>query len=123
MKDDTAQGKRIISVGKDSNLLSLRHAVLEIAGYEVWSTTNLSLALAFIRNKRCGILLLCHSLPEDSRKSLIKTFRTWCPRSRVIGVVPKAAAAKVEGVEEVVFDSERAEGLLNAITSEPDKAA
>src|SRR5437762_12889201 len=75
MRRVRSQDRRVISVGRDSNLLSLRHALLELGGYEVWSTTNLSLASSFIRHQRCEILLLCYSLRDDWRKTLIRIFR------------------------------------------------
>jgi hypothetical protein len=41
-----SQGMLVVSIGTDSNLLALRHAVLELAGFEVSSTTSMPLAQA-----------------------------------------------------------------------------
>src|SRR5881398_2334417 len=90
MRHVRSQDRRVSSVGRDSNLLSLRHAILELGGYEVWSTTNLSLASSFIRHQRCEILLLCYSLRDDWRKTLIRIFRESCPRGRIVGVMKRA---------------------------------
>jgi hypothetical protein len=107
--------RRVISVGGDSNLLSIRHAILELGGYEVWSTTNLSLASSFIRHERCGVLLLCYSLRDNWRKTLIKLFRESCPRGRIVGVVKRANPYRSKGVDEVVFDSDGGKMLLKTI--------
>ena len=125
MRRVRSQDRRVISVGRDSNLLSLRHALLELGGYEVWSTTNLSLASSFVRHVRCGVLLLCYSTPEDWRKTLITAFRESCPRGRIVGVTKRASAYRSEDVDELVFDSDQGEMLLKTLArgSERDKVA
>ena len=110
-------GIRIISMGGNSNCLALRHARLQLEGYEVWSTTNPLLALKFIKHERCGILLLHYSLPEYWVKTLIKNFRRSCPNGRVIGIAQRAGRPLAD-VDQVVLESEGTAPLLKAISGE-----
>jgi hypothetical protein len=109
------QSTRVISIGGNLNLLSLRHAILELAGYEVWSTTNFSLAKRFIQHKRCGVLLLHYSIPGNWRNTLVEIFRNLCPDGRVVGIVNRMSAEVPVDVDEIVFDTDRAEALLKAV--------
>src|SRR5204863_7855863 len=112
MRHVRSPDRSVVSVGRDSNLLSLRHAILELGGYEVWSTTNLSLASSFIRHQRCVILLLCYSLRDDWRKTVIRIFRESCPRGRIVAVMKRANPYPSKDVDELVFDTDRGETLL-----------
>jgi hypothetical protein len=74
---------KVISVGTLPELLSLRQAVLEAAGFQVFTTTNEKHALLRIENGDCAVLLLCYSIEEGIREQLTKRFREkWPGRSR-----------------------------------------
>ena len=49
--------------------------LLEKAGYEVFSTTQFASALVALVNERINVLLLCQSLNEVERGSIIETTR------------------------------------------------
>jgi hypothetical protein len=93
------------------------------AGYEVWSTTNLSLALNFIRHERCGVLLIHYSLPKDWQKILINTFRTSCPAGRVIGIVDRTRTSQRGDLDEVVLEEDGTDTLLTALRPKRDAVA
>jgi DNA-binding response OmpR family regulator len=71
----------VISVGTLPDLVSLREAVLKKAGYRVLNAFNEAEALAKIYSGDCGVLLLCYSVEEESRKHITKTFRELCPEA------------------------------------------
>ena len=62
--------RRVVSIGADSELLWLRHAVLQTAGFDVLTTENEADALASIQRGQCGVLLVCYSLSLAIRRRL-----------------------------------------------------
>jgi len=96
---------KVISVGANPELLWLRHAVLECAGFNVLTAIGENDALTKIRKGRCGILLMCYSLTKEARKALSQQYRERCPRGRIIAITnqqlehPDYADSFVYGVE------------------------
>jgi hypothetical protein len=123
MSERRKPGNRVVSVGANANRLALRHAVLELAGYEIWSTTNLSLALNFIRHERCGVLLIHYSLPKDWQKTLIDTFRTSCSGGQVIGIVDRTRTSQRGDLDGIVLEEDGTDALLTALSPKRDAAA
>jgi hypothetical protein len=110
-----SQGARVVSIGANSNLLALRHAVLELGGFEVSSTSSMPLAQALIRHERCGVLLLCYSVPENWRKTLIRSFRESCPSGRIVGIIGGDLKRASESFDAVISSTDKAEALMEAI--------
>lgn len=75
----TQRERSVISVGTIPQLLSLRAAILESAGYRVFSALQLHEAASFIKKQNCGALLICYSVPERWCCDLIQKFREYCP--------------------------------------------
>lgn len=115
---ERAQDTRIVSIGTNSNLLALRHAVLELAGFEVSSTSSMPLAQALMRHERCGVLLLCYSVPENWRKTLIRSFRESCPDGRVVGIVGGDLKRVSESFDVVISSTDKADALLEAVNGD-----
>ena len=113
-----SKGLRVISIGTDSNLLALRQAVLELGGFEVLTTSRMPLAQALMKHRRCGVLLLCYSVPENWRKTLIRSFRESCPEGRIVGIVASGLNHPSDDFDEVIFSSDKAAALLEAIGGE-----
>ena len=109
---------RVISIGTDSNLLALRQAVLELGGFEVLTTSRMPLAQALMKHRRCGVLLLCYSVPENWRKTLIRSFRESCPNGRIVGIVASGQNQPSDGFDEVISSTDKADALLEAISGE-----
>jgi hypothetical protein len=110
-----SQGTRVVSIGTNSNLLALRHAVLELGGFEVWSTSSMPLAQAFMKHERCGVLLLCYSVPENWRNTLIRSFRESCPNGRIVGIITGDVKRVSESFDVVISSTDKADALLDAI--------
>jgi hypothetical protein len=115
MAERGSQGTRVVSVGTNSNLLALRHAVLELGGFEVSSTSSIPLAQALMRHERCGVLLLCYSVPENWRKTLIRSFRESCPSGRIVGIIGGDLKAVSESIDVVINSTDKADALLGAV--------
>jgi hypothetical protein len=113
-----SQSSRVVSIGTDSNLLALRQAVLELGGFEVLSTSSMPLAQALMKPQRCGVLLLCHSVPENWRKTLIRSFRESCPNGHIVGIVHSGLERPSDDFDEVIFSTDKADALLAAVSGE-----
>jgi hypothetical protein len=116
MSEGRKPGKRVVSIGTNSNDLALRHAMLQFAGYEVWSTTKLPLALNFIQHERCGVLLLHYSLSEEWRQALITTFRRSCPGGSVIAIADQRSRWSLADVDATISESDGTAALLEALS-------
>lgn len=112
------QGTQVVSIGTDSNLLALRQAVLELGGFEVLTTSSMRLAQALIKHRRCGVLLLCYSVPDNWRETLIRSFRESCPEGRIVGIVARGLTSPSDGFDEVISSTDKAGALLEAISGE-----
>lgn len=118
MVDRGSKGSRVVSIGTDSNLLALRQAVLELGGFEVLTTSSMPLAQALMKHRRCGVLLLCYSVPETWRKTLIRSFRESSPDGRIVGIVASSLKHASDGCDEVISSADKADALLEAIRGE-----
>ena len=118
MAERGSQGTRVVSVGTNSNLLALRHAVLELGGFEVSSTSSIPFAQALMRHERCGVLLLCYSVPENWRETLIRSFRESCPRGRIVGIIGGDLKPVSESIDAVIYSTDKADALLGAVAGE-----
>ena len=66
---------RILSVGHDRHLLSLRSILLESAGFGVIEAYSVSDALRLAQSDAVDLVLICDSLPKPEQKRLIATIR------------------------------------------------
>ncbi len=108
-----SQGLRVVSIGTDSNLLALRQAVLELGGFEVSTTSSMPLAQALIKHRRCGVLLVCYSVPENWKKTLIQSFRESCPEGRIVGIVAGGLQGPSDDFDKVIFSTDKADAFLS----------
>lgn len=112
----------VISVGTLPNLISLREAVLKKAGYRVANAFNEAEALAKIYSGDCGVLLLCYSVDDVSRKQIAKTFREVCPEGRIVSITNQPLKESPDA-DVVIYGIDGAEALIEAVrgdvTTEP----
>jgi DNA-binding NtrC family response regulator len=112
----------VISVGTLPDLVSLREAVLKKAGYRVVSAFNEAEALAKIYSGDCGVLLLCYSVEEESRKHITKAFREVCPEGRIVSITNQPLKQSPDA-DAIVYGVDGAEALISAVrgdvTSQP----
>ena len=71
--------KRILSVSYDEVLLLTRQMLLEKSSYEVTSALGFTKAVAYCQQPGFDLFILGHSIPDDDKLQLIKTFRENCP--------------------------------------------
>lgn len=112
---ETAHRNRIISVGKLPELLWLRQAILRTVGHEVSTFTDPRDAVSRIEDGKCGVLVLCYSMPEGWRKQLIERFRECCPNGRVVGITNDPVTEPSSDADQLVYGVEGPEILIDAI--------
>jgi hypothetical protein len=122
MKIMNQRSDLVISVGTLPDLVSLREAVLKKAGYRVVNAFNEAEALAKIYSGDCGVLLLCYSVEDESRKQIAKTFREVCPEGRIVSITNQPLNQPPDA-DVVIYGVHGAEALIGAVrgdvTSEP----
>ena len=106
--------RKVISLGTDKELLLLRHAVLRSAGFEVHTADDEKKALALVRGGPCGVLLLCYSLPYETRERLSEAFRECCPSNRIVAIANQKVE-KPEFADALVYGVEGPEALIEAL--------
>src|SRR5690349_5112269 len=81
-----AERRKVVSIGGEPELLWLRHAVLQAAGFDVLTTESEADALAIIRRGECRVLIVCYSLSLGVLRRLAEAFRSHCPYGRIIAI-------------------------------------
>ncbi len=71
--------RRILSVSYDVSLLATRRMLLEQRGYTVISALGFTKAIEHCQESGFDLFILGHSIPEDDKLHLIRTFRENCP--------------------------------------------
>ncbi|HZP64110.1 MAG TPA: hypothetical protein VFB28_11895 [Terriglobales bacterium] len=113
----------VVSVGGDAQLLFLREAVLQKAGFSVLSTAEVDTALSYFENGDCGALLMCYSMPLQARQRLAQGFRALCPRGCIIAITNAPQARPPVDADAFIYGIEGAEALIDIIRSHKEKAA
>lgn len=113
-----SNGTRVVSVGRNSNLLALRQAVLELGGFNVLSTSSMPVARAVLSHQGCGVLILCYSVSENCKQILTRLFREHCPEGRIVGIIVRDQKSALDGFDEVLFSTDKADALLEAVSGE-----
>ena len=111
-------GGTVISVGDNPQLLSLRHAVLERAGYHVITASDPNTASQTIASAPCDVLLLCYSMEINTRQRLAKEFREHCPDGRIIAITNQYQQRPPLGADAFLYGLEGAEALLDAVRAQ-----
>jgi CheY-like chemotaxis protein len=106
---------KVLSVGTLPELLSLRHAVLEGAGFHVFSTSKPEEALLRIENGNCGVLLLCYSLHDETLRTLATQFRKSCPHGRIVAVTNRPVVIPPIQADGLAPGVEGPEALIAAV--------
>jgi CheY-like chemotaxis protein len=106
--------KQVLSIGSDTELLLLRHAVLKSAGFDVQTVSDAKDALEKIRTGYCGVLLICYSFEVETRKELADTFRHHCPNGRIVSISDRQPDVPYFG-DVLVYGLDGPEVLIEAI--------
>jgi DNA-binding NtrC family response regulator len=110
----------VMSIGDDPQLLSLRHAVLELAGYHVITESNAHAASQKIASAPCDVLLLCYSMDINVRQRLAREFREHCPDGRIIAITNQHQATPPVDADAFLYGVEGAESLLEIVREQMD---
>jgi hypothetical protein len=109
-----AEHRKVVSIGGDAELLWLRHAVLQTAGFDVLTTESEADALASIRRGECRVLLVCYSLSLGVRRRLAEAFRSHCPYGKILAIT-NTQLDKPEFADSFVYGLEGPEVLIQSI--------
>jgi PleD family two-component response regulator len=112
--------KLIVSVGTNPELLWLREAVLQSAGFEVLTIPDEKEALAKIEAIDCGVLLLCYSVDEHAVRQITKKYRESCPDGRIVAITNATLANSAVEADALVYGLEGPDALLAAISGSHD---
>ncbi|HXB20191.1 MAG TPA: hypothetical protein VNV88_02360 [Candidatus Solibacter sp.] len=107
--------KSILTISRDQPLQSTRTIILEHAGYSVSAALNDKDAIGFVESpNNLSLVLMCHSVPETSRISLVTKIKELNPKLPILmlynGYDP--TLAKVDGS---LHSLETPEAMLNMI--------
>jgi DNA-binding NtrC family response regulator len=76
----------IFLYGNDVMLLTTRRLVLEKAGYTVFTAENVSNAMLVLMNHHIDLLVLCQSVDDDERRSILETAHTLQPEIKCVSL-------------------------------------
>jgi len=91
---------RILSVSYDATLLRTRRMILEKAGYEVVSTSDLAEALEKCRSTDYDLVIMGHSIPRSDKLEIIRALRQHCP-APVLALLRGGEAPLKEAAESI----------------------
>lgn len=106
--------RTVLSVGDHPELLWLRHAVLESAGFRIRTAIGENAAVNAIAESLYDILLVCYSLPQPTREMLADHFRERCPESRIVAITNKQLE-RPDYADDFVYGVEGPEALIEAL--------
>jgi DNA-binding NtrC family response regulator len=92
-----AANTRILSVGHDHHLLSLRSLLLESAGFEVIQAYCVSDALRLAQSDAVDLVLVCHTVPKAEQKLLLNAIRKRRRLMPVLSVIAQDFVIPAEG--------------------------
>lgn len=111
----------ILSVSGDNSLLTSRRLLLRNWGYQVRSAATSREALAALDLPTSfDLVLLCHSIPEAGRVSLVAAIKQRCPRLPILMLQcgPLATEATVDATC-VDYTPENILGTIQRLTEPP----
>jgi len=111
----TGTNKTVLSIGTIQDLLWLREAVLEHAGFKVFSVTDEMNAKARIYPDACDVLLLCYSIHDGVRARITKLFREACPSGRIIAIGDQHLQCPPTDADTFLYGVEGPEALIEAV--------
>jgi CheY-like chemotaxis protein len=107
-------GLTILSISSDESLLRIRSLLLRHWGYHVWSTATDSETLTLLESPATfDLALLCHSIPEQRRVSLVAAIKKRCPSLPI--VMLQRGMTATEAAVDGACQSDMPENILSAI--------
>lgn len=115
----TVERPRVVSLSLNPDLLWLREAVLQQAGFDVFSTIDPEQALLRIQAGGFDALLLCFSLPDTIQERVARQFHESCPGKRIIAFDNEKTGCRQAVFADVMLNKDGPESLIRALR-EPD---
>jgi CheY-like chemotaxis protein len=112
---------RVLSVGYDPGLMSVRSLVLRRAGYIVEEAYSLASALACAEKDSIDLLLICHTVPRGDQRRLVDTFHHWRRSLPILCItnseyaVPAGGCKPVENTPVELLDGVRSATKLSGL--------
>lgn len=94
----------VLSVSYDSSLLETREQILHKLGLQVTSVLGFSAAIRQCEDAHFDLFLLGHTIPNEDKRALIKTFQRNCPAPIVEMYRPHSCPT---GLAQYDFDSSK----------------
>jgi CheY-like chemotaxis protein len=110
----------VISVGDDPQLLTLRQAVFENAGYRVITASDPQTAFQKIATAPFDVMLLCYSIDLSLRQRLARQFRQHCPRGRIVAITNQHQSKPPIDADAFLYGLEGPESLLDIVRAQMD---
>ena len=92
-----AAATRILSLGRDKHLLSLRTILLENAGFEVIEAYSINDALRLAQSDAVDLVLVCHTVPRSEQSLLVSGIRQRRRLMPILSVIAQDFVMPVEG--------------------------
>jgi hypothetical protein len=100
-----------LSLSFEKNLLPPREAALRNFGYNVFSTTSEACVRFEIQMGRCGVLLLCYTVPGVIRRDLAALFERHCHSGVIASVTPPLTQEETQPAQIFMLDSDFSQKL------------
>jgi hypothetical protein len=96
----------VLSFSFEKNLLAPREAALRNFGYKVFSTTSEACVRFEIEMGRCGVLLLCYTIPGVIRRDLAALFERHCHSGVIASVMHPLTQEETQPAQICMLDSD-----------------
>ena len=104
----------LLSVGSDHDLMKTRSLVLLKAGYAVRESSSTQDAVAVFSGGDFDLVIICHTISEPERLSLIAAIRAESPSAKIV-IVRRDGEASAKLADESVHSLDGPDVLLSAI--------
>ena len=100
---------------RDPQLLQTRGQVLQRAGYQVWTASNLSELVELTSQPKMDVMLLCHTLSKDEcGRALAVTHARW-PKMQTIALVAGVSGCPPAVADAVLYATDGPVKLIQAV--------
>ena len=113
--------KSILTISRDEPLQQTRTLILQHAGYQVSAAGNDKEAIRFVETESTiHLVLLCHSVPEKSRKFLVARIKGLRPKLPILMLYNgyDSTEAKVDGSLHSLESPDAMLNMVGFLTSE-----
>ena len=88
----------ILSIGRDTELLRLRSAILRQAGYLVTETSDPHVAVSTFLKNAPDVVVLCHTLSSQQKTILIHDIHAFKPHTSILSLEAEHSDVNADAV-------------------------